>query len=100
MTFVPAMIEPGKVDELSSAAEPSVSGQIIVEASGLLIRIPPDVSADHIERPPEGTGRDAARGLQERNGGPCLAGRARAQAPSLLRHAVYLPGSERCERPT
>jgi transposase len=44
------MVEPGKVDELSSAAVPSVSGQIIIEASGLLIRIPPDVSADHIER--------------------------------------------------
>ncbi|TCM18703.1 transposase [Novosphingobium sp. PhB165] len=50
MTFVPAMVEHGKVDELSGAVEPPVSGQIIVEASGLLIRIPPDVSADHIER--------------------------------------------------
>jgi len=50
MTFVPAIVERGKVDELSSAAVPPVRGQIVVEASGLLIRIPPDVSADHIER--------------------------------------------------
>lgn len=50
MTFALAMVERGKVEELSSAAVPPVSGQIVVEASGLLIRIPPDVSADHIER--------------------------------------------------
>ena len=50
MAFVPAMVERGKDDELSSPAVPLVNGQIIVEVSGLLIRIPPDVSADHIER--------------------------------------------------
>ncbi|NYI22341.1 transposase [Sphingobium indicum] len=50
MSFVPAMVERGKVGELSGATVSPVSGEIVVEASGLLIRIPPDVSADHIER--------------------------------------------------
>lgn len=49
MSFVPAVVERGD-GELSGAAAPTVSGQIVIEASGLLIRIPPDVSADHIER--------------------------------------------------
>lgn len=50
MSFVPAVVEGGSAGELSGAALPTASGQIVIEASGLLIRIPPDVSADHIER--------------------------------------------------
>ena len=50
MSFVPAMVERRKAGELPGAAVPAVSGQIVVEASGLLLRIPSDVSADHIER--------------------------------------------------
>src|SRR3546814_14202687 len=44
--------------------------------------------------PLEGAGCDAARRLQERKGGPRLAGRARAQTRSFLWHAVYLPGAQ------
>src|SRR3546814_3055623 len=49
---------------------------------------------DHPAWPLEGAGCDAARRLQERNGGPRLAGRARAQTRSFLWHAVYLPGAQ------
>lgn len=50
MSFVPAMVERGNVSELSGAAVPPVSGQIVIELGNLSIRIPSDVSADHIER--------------------------------------------------
>lgn len=50
MSFVPALVEEGHVGELSGTAVPPMSGQIVIEMSGVSIRIPADVSADHIER--------------------------------------------------
>lgn len=50
MSFVPAIVERANSGVTSCAAVPLVSGQIVIEMSGLSIRIPPDVSADHIER--------------------------------------------------
>ncbi|TNE43812.1 MAG: transposase [Sphingomonadales bacterium] len=50
MSFVPAMVERENASLLSGAASQSVGGQIVIETSGLSIRIPSDVSADHIER--------------------------------------------------
>jgi len=49
-SFVPAMVERENASLLSGAASQSVGGQIVIETSGLSIRIPSDVSADHIER--------------------------------------------------
>lgn len=50
MSFVPAMVDRENAGVLSGVAAPSTSGQIVIETGGLSIRIPPDVSADHIER--------------------------------------------------
>lgn len=50
MSFVPALVERGNVSELAGAAEPPMNGQIIIEMGNLSIRVPSDVSADHIER--------------------------------------------------
>jgi transposase len=50
MSFVPAMVDRENASVLTGVAVPSTSGQIVIETGGLSIRIPPDVSADHIER--------------------------------------------------
>lgn len=52
MSFVPAMVEGGSIGELSGTPVRSVSGQIVIEMGAVSIRIPADVSADHIERVP------------------------------------------------
>lgn len=50
MSFVPAMVDQENASVLTGVAVPSTSGQIIIETGGLSIRVPDDVSADHIER--------------------------------------------------
>lgn len=50
MSFVPAMVERENASLLSGTASQSAGGQIVIETGALSIRIPSDVSADHIER--------------------------------------------------
>ncbi len=50
MSFVPAMVERENAGALPGPPPQSVSGQIVIETGGLVIRVPDDVSADHIER--------------------------------------------------
>jgi transposase len=50
MSFVPAMVERENAGALPGPPPQSVGGQIVIETGTLSIRIPCDVSADHIER--------------------------------------------------
>lgn len=50
MSFVPAMVERENAGALSGPSSQSVGGQIVIETGNLTIRVPDDVSADHIER--------------------------------------------------
>lgn len=50
MSFVPAMVERENTGALAGPPPQSASGQIIIETGNLKIRVPDDVSADHIER--------------------------------------------------
>lgn len=50
MSFVPAMVERKNAGALPGPPPQSVGGQIVIETGTLSIRIPCDVSADHIER--------------------------------------------------
>jgi transposase len=50
MSFVPAMVERENAGALSGPSSQSVGGQIVIETGNLRIRVPDDVSADHIER--------------------------------------------------
>ncbi|WP_445177230.1 IS66-like element accessory protein TnpA [Rhizorhapis sp. SPR117] len=49
MSFVPAMVE-RDAGVLPGRPPQSVGGQIVIETGNLTIRVPDDVSADHIER--------------------------------------------------
>ena len=49
MTFVPAVVDDEDENRAMRIAAPS-RGQIVIEAGDLAIRIPSDVTADHIER--------------------------------------------------
>ena len=50
MSFVPAMVEKENAGALPGPSPQSVGGQIVIETGNLTIRVPDDVSADHIER--------------------------------------------------
>lgn len=50
MSFVPAMVERENAGALPGPPLQSAGGQIVIETGTLSIRIPCDVSADHIER--------------------------------------------------
>lgn len=50
MSFVPAMVERENTGALLGPPPQSVGGQIVIETGNLKIRVPDDVSADHIER--------------------------------------------------
>lgn len=50
MSFVPAMVDRENAGLLRGVPSQSAGGQIVIETGALLIRIPSDVSADHIER--------------------------------------------------
>jgi len=50
MSFVPAMVERENAGKLPGPPPQSVGGQIVIETGNLTIRVPDDVSADHIER--------------------------------------------------
>lgn len=50
MSFVPAMVERENAGALPGPPSQSAGGQIVIETGTLSIRIPCDVSADHIER--------------------------------------------------
>jgi transposase len=50
MSFVPAMVDRENAVLLPGVPSQSAGGQIVIETGALSIRIPSDVSADHIER--------------------------------------------------
>lgn len=50
MSFVPAMVERENAGALPGPPPQRVGGQIVIETGNLKIRVPDDVSADHIER--------------------------------------------------
>ena len=50
MSFVPAMVDRENAGLLPGVPSQSAGGQIVIETGALSIRIPSDVSADHIER--------------------------------------------------
>lgn len=50
MSFVPAMVERENAGLLPGVPSQSAGGQIVIATGALSIRIPSDVSADHIER--------------------------------------------------
>lgn len=50
MSFVPAMVERENAGALPGPPPQRVGRQIVIETGNLTIRVPDDVSADHIER--------------------------------------------------
>lgn len=50
MSFVPAMVERESAGAWPGPPPQSVGGQIVIETGNLTIRVPDDVSADHIGR--------------------------------------------------
>lgn len=50
MSFVPAMVESQNAETLPGPPPQSVGGQIVIETGKWTIRVPDDVSADHIGR--------------------------------------------------
>lgn len=49
MRFVPAMVDSEDAVRVQRTATPS-GGEIVIEVGGMTIRVPAEVSADHIER--------------------------------------------------